>query len=193
MKILFIRHGESSDDVQDRYGGWADFALTDKGTSQIFHQVANIQALGINFERIFTSPLTRALQSAKVLATEIRAPYEIFEYVKERNTYGVLSGMRKDDAKQKYVEQVANLDNDEYVDGSERYKDLSKRVKKSVALINQSGYANVIVVTHGNYLKCLFSEVLGKRLTKKEDGGWGLLDFSSVPPHILKSNGIAYE
>lgn len=31
MKILFVRHGESIDDIEDRYGGAADFDLTEKG------------------------------------------------------------------------------------------------------------------------------------------------------------------
>jgi broad specificity phosphatase PhoE len=31
MKIYFIRHGEAMDDVENRYGGWADFPLSPKG------------------------------------------------------------------------------------------------------------------------------------------------------------------
>ncbi len=193
MKVLFIRHGESEDDVENRYGGWADFPLTDKGRAQISDQVVNLQSLGVNFEKIFTSPLVRALQSAKLLSIQMRIPYEILEYVKERNTYGILTGMRKSYAKQKYPDQVELLDDDKYVDGSERYEDLTARVKKSVSLINQSGYNNVIVITHGNYLKCLFAEVFKKELTRKDDGGWVLVDFTPNSPKILQSNGIDYE
>lgn len=35
MKILFVRHGESVDDIEDRYGGSADFDLTKKGRKQV--------------------------------------------------------------------------------------------------------------------------------------------------------------
>lgn len=35
MRILFTRHGESVDDIEDRYGGAADFDLIKKGKEQI--------------------------------------------------------------------------------------------------------------------------------------------------------------
>lgn len=192
MKILFIRHGESLDDVENRYGGWADFPLTEKGEKQIKTKLNSIKELNVPFEIIFTSPLQRAIRSAEILSTGLNIPVETMEYIKERNTYGLLSGMKKEEATKKYPDQVERLNNDKYVDGSERYADLIDRIKTSIRLVEKSKYEKVIVVTHGKYLICLFDTILGKKLTKKEDGGFVLIALENGEMEIISSSGIEY-
>ena len=151
MKILFIRHGESEDDVIGAYGGWADFPLTEKGKTQILQTIEKIKALKIEFQGVKTSPLKRASESAKLIAYELNIPIRECIYVKERNTYGLLCGMSKDDAKVEYPDLVEAYNNDEYVLASEREEDISERVKIALEKIKEYGHENIIVVTHGNF------------------------------------------
>ena len=60
MKILFVRHGESVDDIEDRYGGWSDFDLTEKGKRQLMESAEKIAKLNEKFEIILSSPLKPA-------------------------------------------------------------------------------------------------------------------------------------
>lgn len=194
MKVLFVRHGESLDDVENRYGGWADFPLTEKGESQLRNTAQAIGSLGVDFEIILTSPLKRALRSAEVLSEVLDLPIETLEYVKERNTYGLLSGMEKSAAGNKYPDQVKNLEDGKYVDGSERSEDLSNRVKKSLQMIEErAARTNLIVLTHGNYLKSLFEDVMNRKLLKKEDGGFVLMDLEGGNLVPVSSKGIEFE
>lgn len=193
MRILFVRHGESSDDVDNQYGGWADFPLTQHGEDQVEARIDEIIDLAGDFEIIYTSPLLRARKTAEILANGLALPVEVMEYVKERNTYGLLSGMRKSEAAEKYPEQVEKIDKGEYVDGSERYEDMAVRVRKSVEYLEKSGKKNLIVVTHGNYLKCLFAEVIGKKMTKKDDAGWFVADVDGGKMSPVMGNGIEWE
>ena len=193
MKILFVRHGESQDDIEDRYGGWADFDLTQNGSIQLKDSAEKIIKLNVKFEVILSSPLKRALQSAEVLATELNLPVDVLEYVKERNRYGVLTGMEKTKAKVKYPEEVRKLDKGDYVDASERQEDFEERIKKSVNIIKNTGKENLIVVTHGSYLLGLFQIYADKKLTKKDDGGFILVDVSSGGFTPISSDGIEYE
>ncbi|MFC1649540.1 phosphoglycerate mutase family protein [Patescibacteria group bacterium] len=193
MKILFIRHGESVDDIEDRYGGWSDYDLTPKGKGQISKRVQPINELNIKFDKIYYSPLKRAALSAGILSNSLKVENEQFEYVKERNTYGLLSGMTKSEAKEKYPDQVDALEKGEYVDGSERYEDLTSRVKKSIDLVKKLNHKAIIVVTHGNYLKCLFAEFVGNKLIRKEDGGYVLMELKGGKLFPLESSGIEYE
>jgi len=101
MKILFVRHGESKDDLINAYGGWADFHLTENGKTQINNTAKKIKNLDIEFVKILSSPLIRAKESSEIISKELNIPIEIFEYVKERNTYGILCGMEKEEARQK--------------------------------------------------------------------------------------------
>ncbi|MFC1722474.1 phosphoglycerate mutase family protein, partial [Patescibacteria group bacterium] len=81
MKLLFIRHGESEDDLIKAYGGWGDFHLTTNGKAQIEITAEKINALNIPFDKILTSPLIRAQESAQIIATKLSIPIEIFEFV----------------------------------------------------------------------------------------------------------------
>ena len=102
MKILFVRHGESVDDIEDRYGGWADYDLTEKGKRQCAESVVKIYSLDEKFEVVLSSPLKRASQAAEIIANSLGIEVEIFEYLKERNLNGILTGMIRSEAKKKY-------------------------------------------------------------------------------------------
>jgi broad specificity phosphatase PhoE len=191
MKILFVRHGESEDDLINAYGGWSDFPLTDNGKIQIEQTAQKISELGISFSKIFSSPLSRALSTSKIIGEKLGLEVEIFEYVKERNTYGILSGMIKEDAKAKYPEQVSKLENDEYVDGSERVEDVKTRINTALDILAQNSDP-IIVVTHGVFLKNMFP-IFGKKLTKKSDGGFTLLEIENNEMKVISSSGIEVE
>jgi broad specificity phosphatase PhoE len=188
MQLLIVRHGESVDDVINAYGGWADFPLSNRGQLQLEGSAANIKGLNIPFEKILTSPLQRAQESAQILAKTLKLQVEVFEYLKERNTYGILSGMNKDEAKEKYPWLVEDYEKGGYVDGSEREDDIKSRVDKAYQLILKRPEQNLIIVTHGVFLKTFAYKVLGRQLTKKEDGGFMLLQTS--PLNVLLQKGI---
>lgn len=193
MKLLLMRHGESEDDLTNQYGGWTDLSLTDEGKKQIENKITEIKKINIDFDIILSSPLKRAKETAEILSEKLNIAVEILEYVKERNTYGLLSGMVKEEAGQKYPDQVKKLNKGDYVDGSERYEDLLARVKKSFEMIKNSGHSNVIVVSHGNYIKCFVEELMGKKLIKKSDGGFVLLDVEDGNFKIISEEGIEIE
>jgi len=196
MKLLIIRHGESEDDLINAYGGWADFPLTEKGASQVSQTATKLKTLNIPLDIILSSPLKRATSSAEILAKTLNKKMEIFEYIKERNTYGLLCGMVKSDAKQKYPWLVEALDNGQFVDGSEREEDIKNRVKKAYELITKMSYENVAIVTHGVFMKYFISEVLGKKLLKKEDAGFIYIELTNdangiiSKVEIVNSDGI---
>jgi alpha-ribazole phosphatase len=192
MKVLIMRHGESMDDVDNQYGGWSDFNLSPKGKEQISAKIEKIKALGIRFDKILSSPLKRAVQSSEILSSELGLSVETFEYAKERNSYGILSGVEKDRAKQLYPDQVSKLEVNEYVDGSERYDDLVSRVKRSLELLEKQNFESVILLTHGNYMKCLFS-LFDKTITKKEDGGFVLAELNSGKLEVISTDGIEFK
>ena len=190
MKVLFVRHGESVDDIENRYGGWADFPLTTKGEELIKSRVEAIKSLNEPFEVVFTSPLLRAKKSAEILSDGLNLSVETMEYFKERNTYGVLSGMEKNQAREKYPDQVDLLDQGEYVDGSERRDDIVSRVRKALQMLERSGHQMVIVVTHGVLLKSLAEDIMGRKLIKKDDGGFLLVDLDGGALRVISTNGI---
>lgn len=69
MKIFLIRHGETTGDVEDRYGGTYDDSLTTRGRQQLQETAELLKKSGI--EVIFHSPLKRAKESAEIIQREI--------------------------------------------------------------------------------------------------------------------------
>jgi broad specificity phosphatase PhoE len=85
MKLLLVRHGESVDDLTDSYGGWADFPLTPKGHAQLRETSKKISALAIKFDEVWSSPLLRASESARIIANSQLLPVKETVYLKEKN------------------------------------------------------------------------------------------------------------
>ena len=92
MKIYLIRHSESIDDIEDCYGGIADFDLSENGIKKV--EQYKIENLGI--EKIYTSPYKRAYQTAKILNKKINVDLDIIDNIRECNSYGILSGVNKE-------------------------------------------------------------------------------------------------
>jgi 2,3-bisphosphoglycerate-dependent phosphoglycerate mutase len=193
MKILFVRHGESVDDIEDRYGGSADLDLTEKGKKQVSETAKKISSLNEKFKIILTSPLKRASQSAEIIANELHLEVEVFEYLKERNLNGVLTGLVRSEAMKKYPEVVETHNRWEYVDGSERTEDFNNRVKNAIKYLLKMEYSSLVAVTHGLFLKTFFKEKMNIDIKKVGDGGFILLEENKGMYKILKEEGIEYK
>jgi 2,3-bisphosphoglycerate-dependent phosphoglycerate mutase len=193
MKILFVRHGESVDDIEDRYGGSADFDLTEKGRDQVSESAKKISSLGEKFEMILSSPLKRAYQSAEIISNVLGIEIEVFEYLKERNLNGVLTGLVRSEAKEKYPDLVEIHNRWEYVDGSERTEDFNNRVKNAIKYLLEMKYDSLIAVTHGLFLKTFFKELMDMNIKKVGDGGFVMVEEKNGKFSILKEEGIEYE
>lgn len=176
MKMILIRHGESVDDILDCYGGAADYSLSDSG-KQTARDVANALS-ETAIEKIYSSPLKRAIQTAESIDSLKQCGISIIPELKERNSYGVLSGCNKDDCKDIYGYLLAELKgkpgdyySDELVLGAEPLNEFDERVK--VALIKvandaeNNGYQLVVVVTHGNVTRSIYKNIL--KFEKKID------------------------
>ena len=190
MKLLILRHGESEDDLIDAYGGWADFPLTASGIETAKQNAEKISKLNEKFDIVLASPLKRAVQTAEVIAQKLGIKSEIFEYIKERNMYGIMCGMVKADAKKKFPWLVEAYEKWEYIDGQERAADILTRTAKAYELIQKMGYNSVILATHGNFVEAFFKQNFGKKIIKKEMGGFILLETDGDKCSVIKAEGI---
>jgi broad specificity phosphatase PhoE len=169
MKLYLLRHGESVDDIEDCYGGVADFPLTDAGREKA-RSVAD-QLRHANLQTIFTSPLVRARETADIIAKELggNIPVREVEDLQERNSYGVLSGVNKERAAQIFKRVLAGLKEKpgysrEFLLGAEDFDEFVLRVKRAfdevIDLAKENGAEAVAIVTHGKFTQALFEYVL---------------------------------
>lgn len=191
-KILFVRHGESVDDLTDQYGGWGDFLLTPRGKLQIEETAKKIEDLKVNFSRVIHSPLIRAVESAEIIADHLALPTRVYHYLKEKNGNGLLTGLNRTEAKILYPELVQDFE-DGYVFGAEPHDKFIERVKFGVSIIQKMDVENIIAVTHGGFMNQLFNQILGLNYQKAHDGGFVLLQsMIDMKFKIIDVNGIDY-
>lgn len=155
MKIYLIRHGESSSDIEDRYGGAYDDHLTPVGRSQAKELV--VKLADKNIEVIFSSPLLRAKETADILKQMLGCDLKIAENLKERNRYGFLSGMKKSDARLKHTEEVETAkDYKNSIKGAETYEDFKKRVVIAFDELSNAKFDSIVIVAHAGPISCIF-------------------------------------
>ncbi len=190
MKIFLIRHGQTTGDLEDRYGGDYDDHLTEVGRTQATDLAEKLINKGI--EKIFASPLIRAQETAEIINQKLSVSTETFEDLRERNQYGILTGMVKSEAKEKYPKEVELLkDYRNTITGAESYTDFSERFGKSLEKIFGSNFQSVAIITHGSGpIKYIFREVLKEGEVKVEDCGFAELNYTDGKLSLVSLSGI---
>lgn len=157
MKIFLIRHGETTGDVEDRYGGAYDDRLTEKGRQQIRQTAEQLKGRQINM--VFVSSLIRARESADIINEQLHTKIKVMDGLRERS-YGVLGGLTKAEALERYPEAVeAHKDPVNTDPEGESQTDFSGRVLSALAAIKESGHDIVAVVSHGGPIKVIMSHL----------------------------------
>lgn len=199
MKIYLIRHSESIDDIEDCYGGIADFDLSENGIKKV--EKYEIENFGI--EKIYTSPYKRAYQTAKILNKKINADLEIIENIRECNSYGILSGVNKEKAKKifSYVFNMEKYKNTGYYLGTtflggEEINEFDKRVEEGITeIINKSKELNTIaIVTHGGVYRSIYKNILkvDKKVEQMDDLATTELTYDNDKFEIINNKGIVF-
>ncbi|EGI78255.1 2,3-diphosphoglycerate-dependent phosphoglycerate mutase [Hylemonella gracilis] len=105
-KLVLIRHGESTWNLENRFTGWTDVDLTPTGVAQAMAAGQLLKAEGYDFDVAYTSVLRRAIHTLwHVLDGMDRAWLPVVKHwrLNERH-YGALQGLNKADMTRQYGE-----------------------------------------------------------------------------------------
>jgi len=159
--LVLVRHGESQWNLENRFTGWVDVDLTDKGREEA-HQ-AGEKLRGKHFDKGFTSVLKRAIITMDIILDVIGQkdlPIERNEALNERH-YGDLQGLNKAETAVKFGEEQVKLWRRSYAvrpPNGESLEDTAARTLpyyESHILPELQTGKNVLVAAHGNSLRSL--------------------------------------
>ncbi len=157
MKILLIRHGETTGDIEDRYGGAYDDHLTERGHAQLAETAEKLRGKSIN--TMYVSTLIRAQESAAILNEVLQTTIISRTDLQERN-YGVLGGLTKAEARERYPEAVAAHKDPANTDPKgEAQVDFTARVIEAFQEITANEEEQIAIVAHGGVLKTILKHV----------------------------------
>lgn len=196
MIIYLIRHGETTGDVEERYGGDYDDNLTEKGRQQARELTNKLRNKSIQI--IYHSPRIRAKETAEILNKNINAKLKVVDELRERNNYGVLTGLIKAEAKEKYPEEVLKLETvwkHHKVKGSEEYEPFKKRVIAAFNDILKKERCEIIsIICHGGPITCIIEEILKLgRLKKLRDCGFIVLEKQDNKLKVISMESIVID
>ena len=172
--LALVRHGQSQWNLENRFTGWVDVPLTDKGLAEASRAGELLRETGIRFDCAFTSDLQRAQETLRLILEKLGTngiPIERDKALNERH-YGSLQGLDKAETAEKYGKEQVHIWRRSYdiapPDG-ESLKDTAARTLpyfERRILGEIAAGRNVLVAAHGNSLRSIVMQL--DKLSREE-------------------------
>jgi 2,3-bisphosphoglycerate-dependent phosphoglycerate mutase len=110
-KLVLIRHGQSTWNLENRFTGWTDVDLTDLGRREALAGAQSIKEAGLTFDVAYTSVLKRAIKTLWIVLETLELewlPVHRAWQLNERH-YGALQGLNKAEMAEQYGEAQVKI------------------------------------------------------------------------------------
>ena len=140
MKLVLLRHGESVWNKENRFTGWTDVDLSEKGVKEAENAGKLLKDKGYTFDVSFTSILKRANRTLEIVLKEMNLDIPVhYSYRLNERHYGALQGLNKDEMRKKFGEEQVHIwrrsydvrppeltkEDERYPGNDPKYKDLT--------------------------------------------------------------------
>ncbi|HVO24644.1 MAG TPA: 2,3-bisphosphoglycerate-dependent phosphoglycerate mutase [Candidatus Margulisiibacteriota bacterium] len=170
--LVLIRHGESQWNLENRFTGWVDVPLTEKGREEARRAGEKIRTL--HFDKAYTSVLKRAIDTLEIVLQTIgqtAIPVSYDQALNERH-YGDLQGLNKAETAERYGKEQVHLWRRSYdvaPPGGESLKDTAARTLpyfETHIVPDLRAGKNILVAAHGNSLRSIVMHL--DKLTREQ-------------------------
>ena len=171
-RLVLLRHGESQWNLENRFTGWIDVPLSQKGMEEA--RAAGEKLRGYRFDRAFSSVLIRANETLRIVLETLgqtQIPVEKDKALNER-MYGELQGLNKAETAKKFGDEQVKIwrrSFDVRPPGGESLKDTAERVlpyyEARIKPYLVKG-ETILIAAHGNSLRALVMQL--DQLTREQ-------------------------
>ena len=159
--MTFLRHGESTGNAENRLQGHSDFPLSETGRAQARALGERWQAEGLTFDAAITSPLSRARETAEIVAAALKIPVLELEPLWVERDMGKRSGLTMEEIHAQFQDPDFVNPYDSIDESGEGDWALYLRGGQALHKILQRPPARYLVVTHGAILNMTLYAILG--------------------------------
>lgn len=189
--LIIFRHGQSVWNLENKFTGWVDVELTDKGVQEAKNAGEKLKPF--NFDLAYASDLKRAQNTLKT-ALEVagKSVPTIYNKALNERMYGDLQGLDKTATAQKYGDDQVKIWRRSYdiaPPNGESLKDTATRVipyfKAEIEPKIKEG-KNIVIAAHGNSLRALIMYL--EKMTPEQ-----ILEFeigTAVPRHYVLDSDL---
>ena len=172
-KLILLRHGQSQWNLENRFTGWKNVPLTEKGEAEAKKAGELIRKHNISIDRVFSSVLERANRTAEIAIkkAELNNLLENNKIIMTRSEklnerdYGDLVGLNKQETADKFGKDQVHIWRRSYdtpPPNGESLKDVVERVspyfKENIKPLIDKG-ENILIAAHGNSLRAMMIEL----------------------------------
>ena len=168
-KLVLLRHGQSQWNLENKFTGWEDVPLTEKGIKEAKNAGILIKKNKINIDIVFSSFLERANKTAKIAIKEAGYGHLFNDhdliYTRDKSLnerdYGDLVGLNKAETAEKFGKEQVHIwrrSFDVPPPNGESLKDVVNRVSpyfKDKIEPQILSNKNILIVAHGNSLRAI--------------------------------------
>ncbi len=110
-KLVFLRHGQSDWNLENRFTGWTDVGLTEQGVEEAHNSGKLLREGGYVFDAAYTSVLRRAIKTLWIVLEELGQEWIPVTRAWELNErhYGALQGLNKAETAEKFGEAQVKI------------------------------------------------------------------------------------
>ncbi len=157
--IYLIRHGETEYNKESRMqGGGIDSSLSEKGRFQVNRLRDRLESENFQCDYIFSSPLMRAVETAKVATAHLNQEILIDELLKEIDC-GEFEGRLTSDIDPNTIQRLREDPYFRYP-GGENCEDVKKRAEAFLEKLKNFEKETAIIFSHGNFNRAFMSAIL---------------------------------
>lgn len=161
-RIYMVRHGATQLSAEDKFAGAVDIGISEEGKFQAARLAERLADDSIT--AVYCSPLTRAMQTANILA----APHNLSPILRDglrEIDHGHWDGMRRADVEAQFPEEYAAWEEDPFTfapqDGEAGVNVIARALPVIREIVLEHRGQNVVVVSHKATLRLLISSLLG--------------------------------
>ena len=189
--FIFLRHGRSLADDEQKCEGRYDSPLTQVGENQAFLTADKFRQYGFEFDKILTSPLMRALRTAEIINTSFKLPLLVEPLLIEHDN-GIIAGMLKSELNEKYP--LPTFDSPfRYYPEKTGENNVQEHARGGLALsrLIDFGPGRYLVVTHGGIGNAILRNIFGIGYMvngsgvsfRLKDNGWVQVSYKEDKSH----------
>lgn len=160
FQITLLRHGESVGNAESRWQGQADFPLTQRGRAQAQALAERWAGEKKKFDFVIASPLSRARETAEIVASKLGLPVEFDPLWLERDN-GEFRGLTANEVRQNFAHPDFTTPYDSVGTDGEGDWELFLRAGQALHDLLKREPARYLIVSHGGLLNLLMHTVVG--------------------------------
>ena len=168
--LILIRHGESLWNAANRFTGWTDIDLSDRGVEEA--EEAGRKLAGIRFDVVHTSDLVRAQRTADIIMRHSRVSGDVptkYDWRLNERHYGALQGLHKAETAEKHGAEQVHLWRRSFDVAPPEGESLEMTADRTIPYFTNeivpdlADGKNVLVSAHGNSLRSIVMHIDGIR------------------------------